>query len=120
MIFQYCIMMNLEFRRNLRDELDYQKITVKELSEKTGIPKPTLECYLGARANQPTLENAVVIARALGVSVEYLATSKNNELELELYRNVLEDLSILSIEIRDLIITLIKLAATRQRKNQAA
>ena len=70
-----------KFRENLRYELDFQGITVKELSEKTEIPKATLECYLGARANMPSAEFAVKIAQTLGVTVEYLITGE------DLYRN---------------------------------
>jgi len=64
--------MNHKFRENLRNELDYQDITVKELSVRTGIPIPTLDCYLGTRATIPSAEAAVKIARSLQVSVEYL------------------------------------------------
>ncbi|MFP3042012.1 helix-turn-helix domain-containing protein [Treponema primitia] len=66
------------FRENLHDELDYQNMTVKELCAKTGIPKATLECYLGTRANRPSAEAAFKIARALGVTVEYLMTEHNS------------------------------------------
>ncbi|GHU73025.1 hypothetical protein FACS189450_11970 [Spirochaetia bacterium] len=66
------------FRVNLRDELDYQNISVKELCAKTGIPKATLECYLGTRANRPSADAAFKIARALGVTVEYLMTEHNS------------------------------------------
>jgi transcriptional regulator with XRE-family HTH domain len=68
-----------DFRKNLRDELDFQGIIVKELSAKTGIPVATLECYLKTQSTEPSAENAVKIARALEVSVEYLVTGKNPE-----------------------------------------
>ena len=70
--------MNTSFRENLRNELDYQNMTVKELSGKSGIPKPTLECYLRRRAVMPSAEAAVKIARALGVTVEYLVTGEGD------------------------------------------
>jgi len=38
--------MNSNFKKNLRTELDYLGLTVKELSAKTGIAKGTLNCYL--------------------------------------------------------------------------
>ena len=68
--------MKADFRTNLRKELDYQGLTVKELSAKTGIAKGTLDCYLGARASIPPADIAVKIAQALGVTVEYLVTGK--------------------------------------------
>jgi len=64
--------MNHNFKENLRNELDYQGITVKELSVRTGIPIPTLDCYLGTRATMPSVKAAVKIAQSLQVSVEYL------------------------------------------------
>ena len=66
------------FRENLRSELDFQGLTVKELSAKTGIIKGTLDNYLGVRASIPPADIAVKIAQALNVSVEYLVTGKDD------------------------------------------
>ena len=70
--------MNNIFKTNLRAELDYLGLTVKELSAKTGIAKGTLDCYLGVRASMPPADIAVKIAGALGVTVEYLINGKDN------------------------------------------
>ena len=67
------------FRENLRSELDFQGLTVKELSAKTGIIKGTLDNYLGVRASIPPADIAVKIAQALNVSVEYLVTGKDEK-----------------------------------------
>jgi transcriptional regulator with XRE-family HTH domain len=69
--------MKYTFKENLRNELDYRGITVKELSARTGIPIASLDCYLGTRATVPSVEAAVKIALALDVTVEYLVISKN-------------------------------------------
>jgi transcriptional regulator with XRE-family HTH domain len=71
--------METSFKENLRTELDYLGLTVKELSAKTGIPKGTLNCYLGARASMPPVDIALKIAEALDLSVEYLATGKERK-----------------------------------------
>ena len=68
--------MDADFKTNLRAELDYRGLTVKELSVKTGIPKGTLDCYLGVRASMPPADIAVKIAHALDVTVEYLVTGQ--------------------------------------------
>lgn len=65
------------FRDNLRDELNYQDIRIKELSDKTGISIGTINHYLAEKSTEPTVENAVKIAKVLNVSVEYLVTGKN-------------------------------------------
>ena len=57
----------------MRKELDFQDIQTKELAEKTGICKRTLDGYLAKSGNEPTVGNACKIAQALGVSVEWLA-----------------------------------------------
>jgi len=72
--------MGYNFRENLRNELNFQDITVKELSARTGIPIATLDCYLGTRATVPSVEAAVKIAQALQVSVEYLVIGENASL----------------------------------------
>jgi len=69
--------MGYSFRENLRNELNFQNITVKELSIRTGIPIATLDCYLGSRATVPSVDAAYKIAQALQVSVEYLVTGEN-------------------------------------------
>ena len=40
---KYCIRMKKSFRENLRDLLDYNDMTVKELSFNTGISKRSIE-----------------------------------------------------------------------------
>ena len=67
----------MSFRENLRDELNYKDVRIKELSEKTKISIGTLNHYLAEKSTEPTAENAVKIAKALGVTVEYLVTGKN-------------------------------------------
>jgi transcriptional regulator with XRE-family HTH domain len=67
------------FRENLKSQLEYAGILVKELAEKSGIKKKTLDSYLGTRAYKPSAEAAVSIAKALGVSVEYLVTGTDGE-----------------------------------------
>ena len=73
--------MKWNFRENLRNELDYQGIVVKELSARTGIPIATLDCYLGTRATVPSVEAAIKIAQALQVSVEYLVMGEKSGTE---------------------------------------
>jgi len=69
--------MGKNFRENLRNELNFQDVTVKELSARTGIPIATLDCYLGTRATVPSVDAAYKIAQALQVSVEYLISGEN-------------------------------------------
>lgn len=66
------------FKENLKTELDYKNMKVKELAFYSGINKRTLDQYLSSAAKMPSAENAVKIASALGVSVEYLVTGKQN------------------------------------------
>jgi len=62
------------FRENLRAQLDFSGILVKELAVRSGIKKKTIDSYLSNRGYSPSVEAAVSIAKALGVSVEYLVT----------------------------------------------
>jgi len=57
--------------------LEYQGVLVKELAARTGISRNTLENYLSVRGHTPAADAAVKIARALGVSVEYLVTGED-------------------------------------------
>ena len=66
------------FRENLKSELAYKGMLVKELAQKTGISRHTLDNYLNIREHTPTMDAAVKIAKALDVSVEYLATGEES------------------------------------------
>ena len=71
----------MSFKENLKSELQFQDIQLKELAEKTGISKYTLGNYLTGHNSIPTADSAVKIAQVLGVSVEYLVTGKSNEMK---------------------------------------
>jgi len=67
------------FKENLKSELLYSGMLVKELAVKSGVNKYSLDNYLNARGQVPSVEAAVKIARSLGVSVEYLVTGKEGQ-----------------------------------------
>ena len=69
----------MSFRENLKSELSFQGILVKELSARTGINKRTLDNYLREHGNIPSADIAVKIADALDVSVEFLVTGKERK-----------------------------------------
>ena len=62
----------MAFKDRLREEIEYQGLLVKEISAKTGISNSTFLSYIDARGVLPNVETGVKIAKALGVSVEYL------------------------------------------------
>ena len=65
------------FKENLKSELEYKGMLVKELAQKSGIKKQTLDNYLSTHNTIPNAEVAVKIAHALGTTVEYLITGKS-------------------------------------------
>jgi len=66
------------FRENLKSELKYLDMPVKELAAKSGINKLTIDHWLSAKGKIPLLDKGVKIAQALGVSVEYLVTGEDS------------------------------------------
>ena len=64
------------FKENLKAELTYSGLRVKELAELSGVKKQTIDSYLRDKNYTPSVVAAVNIARALGVSVEYLVLGK--------------------------------------------
>ena len=67
------------FRENLKAELQYAGMPVKELAARSGLKKKTLDSYLGANPYTPSATAAVSIAKALGISVEYLVEGTEGE-----------------------------------------
>lgn len=109
------------FSENLKNELDYQDVQTKELSQRTGISKNTLDKYLSGRKSQPSVENAVKIAQALGVSVEYLVlNSENTKTESKILSKeqqlIIREYNTLDSFNRQTVQDLLNSLSTRQKK----
>lgn len=89
----------MSFRENLKEELNYQDIKVKELSSKTGIPKGTINHYLAEKSTLPLVDAGVRIAEALNVSVEYLVNGKPKNGK---YKNLKESVFRIALEMNNL------------------
>ena len=111
--------MKSHFKANLRSELDYLGLTVKELSVKTGIAKGTLDCYLGARASMPPADIAVKIANTLGVTVEYLVTGQEPKKRNNLFDHNIRSIIQILVELNEKDIETI-LGLSKILKNQSA
>jgi transcriptional regulator with XRE-family HTH domain len=67
----------VSFRENLKQELSFNGMLVKELASAAGVHKRALDTYLlSENASIPPADAAVRIAQSLGVSVEYLMTGE--------------------------------------------
>jgi transcriptional regulator with XRE-family HTH domain len=60
------------FRTNLKAELAYKDMLVKELASLSGVNKRTIDNYLREDGSLPSADAAVSIAEALGITVERL------------------------------------------------
>jgi transcriptional regulator with XRE-family HTH domain len=65
------------FKENLKAELLYADMRVKELARLSGVKKQTIDSYLRENSYTPSVDAAVKIAGALGVSAEYLVMGKD-------------------------------------------
>jgi transcriptional regulator with XRE-family HTH domain len=110
--------MTVNFKKNLRAELDFLDLTVKELSTKTGISKGTLDCYLGVRASMPPADIASKIANALGVTVEYLVTGQEIKKQDKLLDHNIRSIIQILIELNEKDIETI-LGLSKILKNQS-
>jgi len=118
MLFSLSFLMG--FKENLKSELLYQDMLVKELAEKTGISRHTLDNYLNVRKNMPTADVAVKIAQTLGVTVEYLVTGKENQPEQSMLasdiRALVQNFKLLSENDRKMIISIVQLYKRHNEK----
>ena len=69
------------FRENLKAELAYSGMLLKELSALSGVNLNTLNNYLSKKGQIPSVEAGVKIARALGVSAEFLVLGEESAQE---------------------------------------
>ena len=117
-IWRMLILMG--FKENLKSELTYQNMLVKELAAASGISKPTLDNYLCVRGYMPSASAAVKIARALGVSVEYLVTGEENRPDKSSLgpeiRSLVQNFKQLNEEDRKMITSIMQLFKNRRNK----
>ena len=110
------------FRENLKDLIEYNNLTIKELSAKTGISKRTLDTYVDGRAVIPNAEIAVRLAQALDTSVEYLVTGRESCSSTEYppaeelakfrkYKKIISDLDKISPELLSAVSAMIRTAS---------
>ncbi|GHU93071.1 transcriptional regulator [Spirochaetia bacterium] len=95
------------FRENLRQELSYNDMVVKELAESSGVHKRALDTYLCKNASMPPADAAVSIARALGVTVEYLVSGEEPALPRDI-REISRSLLKLGEKDRRIVSALVK------------
>ena len=66
----------MSFRKRLKEEITYNGLLLKEVADKAGIPKRTLDTYVDKREIIPPADVAVRLAKVLDVTVEYLVTGE--------------------------------------------
>jgi transcriptional regulator with XRE-family HTH domain len=113
------------FSRRLRSEIEYIGFNHKEFAAKAGIKKRALDAYLGLQQSMPPADIAVKMASVLGLSVEYLVTGKEKQQSVDIskylqFRDLLDDLSKLSVEMLVPIKAMIKTAANNERPKRTA
>jgi transcriptional regulator with XRE-family HTH domain len=101
------------FKENLKAELAYKDILVKELAVLSGVNRRTIDNYLREDGSMPSADAAVRIAGALGVTVEYLVTGRKRQEQNHPPlapdpRVVLKNLESLNKRDRDIVLNLIK------------
>jgi len=114
------MLQNMGFKENLKSELTYQDMQVKELADITGISRYTLGNYLSVRERIPTADVAVKIAQALGVSVEYLVTGEEKPIDKSSFgpeiRGLIQNYKLLCEDDRKMIISILQLYKNKKKK----
>jgi len=110
------------FKENLKAELAYQDMLVKELAAASKISKHTLDNYLSVRGYMPSADVAVKIARALGVSVEYLVIGEENRPDKSSLgpeiRSLVQNFKLLNEDDRKMITAIMQLFKNRRQRGK--
>ena len=102
------------FRENLKKELAYNGMLVKELAKAASVHKRALDTYLlSENASMPPADVAVRIARALGISVESLITGEETDVPRDI-RFIIQRLQRLNKKDRKIVSVLINALIERQ------
>jgi len=105
------------FRENLKQELNFNDMLVKELAAAAGVQKRAIDTYLlSQNASMPPADVAVRIAQTLGVSVEYLVSGSETSLPRDIRKiNRL----LLQLEPKDRKVVSVLISALINRKTAA-
>ena len=113
------------FRDNLKEQIEYKGLIIKELAAKTGISKRTIDTYVDNRAVIPNAEVAVKLARALDTTVEYLVTGTEeragsfadmHQRNYHKYQSIMSDLDSLPGDLLDVVAAMVHAAAQQFRR----
>jgi transcriptional regulator with XRE-family HTH domain len=109
------------FRDNLKSQLAFSNMPVKELAALSGVKKATLDSYLNYHRRMPSADAALRIARTLGVTVEQLfgeGTARGDQAAPERRQPRLEvQVQELAMRMRELAVQVETLSLTRSGGN---
>ena len=118
------------FRDNLKEQIEYKGMIIKELAAKTGISKRTIDTYVDNRAVVPNAEIAVKLAEALDTSVEFLVKGVEDKPKIDVpektkkhyekYKKILDDLELVPPDYIPIIETMIHAVAKKRTKKSSA
>jgi transcriptional regulator with XRE-family HTH domain len=115
------IFLLMGFKDNLKTELEYSGILIKELAVRSGVNRRTIDNYLSTHECLPSADAAVKIARVLGVSVEYLMTgheTRREKLSLNSeMRALVKLIEQLDNNDRQIVFGIVQLLKTRKEKS---
>lgn len=106
------------FAEHLKEEMDYQGISRKELAFKADIKIRALDMYLGTQGSMPPADVAVRIAKVLNVTVEYLVNGEVNGKNLERKSSQIEHLISTAKNLSDFDIETVQLLVDRMSLNK--
>ena len=114
----------MNFRDNLRETLEFIGMEQKELAEKTGLSLKTIENYVKKESSIPSADKAVLIAKAMGVTVEYLVNrQKPKKIDITdiqyKYKEIIDIISKLNNYNYDVINSMAKTLLNFQIKNKS-
>jgi transcriptional regulator with XRE-family HTH domain len=108
------------FKENLKSELEYKGILIKDLATMSGVNRRTIDNYLSTHNSIPTADAAVSIAQVLGVSVEYLVTGRESFQDKMIssfspdLRLILQIAEQLDKQDREIVLNMVKLLKKRE------
>ncbi len=99
------------FNGNLRQIMDENNISQKQLSERTGIPASSIASWYGKQSSSPSIEAVCKIADVLNVTVDYLVGRESED-----GRIIIEERENLNVQERELVTEFRKLSVKKQSK----
>jgi transcriptional regulator with XRE-family HTH domain len=96
------------FRKNLKTAISNSNMIVKEIANKSGVNKRTIDKWVGAEATEPKVNDLYKVCQTLGITIEWAVTGKETGGFSQETISIARKIAALSLQDREEVMLLVR------------